>query len=173
MLDLVFLKAEKSDADRVTTLLNSAYRGESSRLGWTTEADLLDGSRTDSTEILQLLSDPDSLILLCKADEVLMGTVLLQHVEEAVELGMFAVDPIHQGMGIGKQLLQKAEQIAAETWMVKRLVMAVISNRIELIEFYQRRGYRLTGTAKAFPVNAALWTPKLENLKLVYLEKWL
>ncbi len=57
--------------------------------------------------------------------------------------------------------------------MVRRLVMAVISNRRELIEFYQRRGYRLTGKTKAFPVNAALWTPKLENLKLVFLEKWL
>lgn len=171
MPNLTFSKAGISEAERIVALVNSAYRGESSRLGWTTEADLLDGSRTDFEEILSLLASDHSMILLCKADGVLVGSVLLQRVEAWVELGMFAVCPLQQGSGIGKQLLLRAESLAVQAWQVRRLQMAVVSCREELIAFYERRGYRLTGQYKAFPVNAALWTPKVDNLQLAMLEK--
>ncbi len=171
MPNLIFSMAKISDAEQIMALVNSAYRGESSMLGWTTEADLLDGRRTDIEEISRLLAHEDAIILLCKMDEILLGSVLLQQVDERVELGMFAVHPLYQGAGIGKQLLLKAELMAAQTWVAKRLIMAVISCRKELIEFYERRGYRLTGQCKPFPVNSALWTPKVDNLQLVYLEK--
>ncbi len=49
--------------------------------------------------------------------------------------------------------------------------MAVIPQRRELIEFYQRRGYRRTGRIEPFPENPALWTPKVGGLCLELLEK--
>lgn len=171
MLELIFSRAETADTEQLVTLINSAYRGESSRQGWTTEADLLDGRRTDSDEILSLLADDDSMIVLCKAGEALVGSVHLQRTGEQVWIGMLAVSPRLQGGGIGKQLLQAAEQAACQAWPVSRFGMSVIACREELIAFYQRRGYRRTGASKAFPVNPALWTPKVADLRLELLEK--
>jgi len=148
-----------------------AYRGDSSRYGWTTEADLLEGCRTTLADIMVLLAQEDSLILLAKANGALLGTVLLLHQGRQVEMSMFAVSPRHQGRGIGKQLLHHAEQTAIQRWGVKQSIMAVISSRQELIAFYQRRGYLLTGESKPFPVNPALWTAKINDLSLSILAK--
>ena len=170
-LTLSMSKAEKQDAGQIAALVNSAYRGESSKQGWTTEADLLTGRRTDTEEILRLISSDDSMFLLCKAEAELIGSVHLQKQAEQVCLGMLAVSPPLQGRGIGKQLLLAAEQAAQETWAVNKSVMTVISCRNELIAFYERRGYRRTGVSKAFPVNPELWTPKVADLRLEILEK--
>ena len=171
MLELSFSKAETQDAAQLAALINSAYRGESSRLGWTTEADLLDGLRTDSEEILGLISNQDSMIVLCRAGVDLLGSIHLQISGEDVQIGMLAVSPPLQGRGIGKQLLEAAEQTARQTWPVSRFVMSVIPCRHELIAFYERRGYRRTGISKAFPVKPSLWRPKVEGLRLELLEK--
>lgn len=164
-------RAEKHDAGPIAALVNSAYRGESSRQGWTTEADLLAGLRTDTEEILRLISSEDSMFLLCKAEAELIGSVHLQKQAEQVCLGMLAVSPALQERDIGKQLLAAAELAAQETWAVNKAVMTVIACRNELIAFYQRRGYRRTGVSKAFPVNPGLWTPKVTDLRLEILEK--
>lgn len=164
-------RAEKQDAGQIAALVNSAYRGESSKQGWTTEADLLAGLRIDIEEILRLISSDESMLLLCKAEAELIGSVHLQKQAEQVCLGMLAVSPPLQGRGIGKQLLEAAEQAAQETWAVNKSVMSVIASRSELIAFYERRGYRRTGVSKAFPVNPELWTPKVAGLRLEILEK--
>lgn len=164
-------KAEKQDAGQIAALVNSAYRGESSKQGWTTEADLLAGRRIDTEEILRLISSDDSMLLLCKAGAELIGSVHLQKQAGQVCLGMLAVSPPLQGRGIGKQLLEAAELAAQQTWAVNKSVMSVISCRHELIAFYGRRGYRRTGASKAFPVNPELWTPKVADLRLEILEK--
>ncbi len=170
-LTLSMSKAEKQDAGQIAALVNSAYRGESSKQGWTTEADLLTGRRTDTEEILRLISSDDSMFLLCKAKAELIGSVHLQKQAEQVFLGMLAVSPPLQERDIGKQLLLAAEQAAQETWAVNKSVMTVISCRNELIAFYERRGYRRTGISKEFPVNPELWTPKVADLRLEILEK--
>ncbi|MDD5277328.1 MAG: GNAT family N-acetyltransferase [Methylovulum sp.] len=164
-------RAEEQDAGQIAALLNTAYRGESSKQGWTTEADLLAGRRTDTEEVLRLILSDDSLFLLGKTKTELIGSVHLQKQAEQLCLGMLAVSPPLQGKGIGKQLLFAAEQAAQELWGVNKSVMSVVSCRNELIAYYQRRGYRRTGVSKAFPVNRELWTPKVADLRLEILEK--
>ncbi|MEY4719108.1 MAG: hypothetical protein RL563_1726 [Pseudomonadota bacterium] len=170
-MNLSLTHAQPADAGTITTLVNAAYRGESSRQGWTTEADLLDGLRTSTEAITSLLNQDDKLILIAKADETLLGTILMLRSDPQVELSLFAVNPRYQNQGIGKQLLTFAEETAIQHWAVQQAIMAVIPCRSELIAFYQRRGYRLTGQNKPFPTNPVLWTPKVDSLSLTLLVK--
>ncbi|MEI8572344.1 GNAT family N-acetyltransferase [Methylomonas sp. LW13] len=173
MLELTFTRAEPADAEQLAEFINAAYRGESSRQGWTTEADLLDGRRTDAADILDLIAGAGSMILQCRRQGDLLGSVHLQKVDQQVHIGMLAVAPAMQGLGIGKRLLAAAEAEAVQTWGVNHLVMAVIPCRTELMAFYERRGYRRTGISKAFPINPEMWTPKVADLSLELLEKCL
>jgi len=168
---MTIFKAKQQHAGQIAALINSAYRGETSRQGWTTEADLLAGRRTDAEEIERLIAAEGSMLLLCEAKTELVGSVHLQQQAGQVYLGMLAVSPPLQGKGVGKQLLEAAEQAAQQAWAVNKSVMTVISCRHELIAFYERRGYRRTGISKEFPVNPALWTPKVADLCLEILEK--
>jgi ribosomal protein S18 acetylase RimI-like enzyme len=168
---LSFAKANISDAPRLAAFINSAYRGECSTLGWTSEAHLLSGARTDTADILKLLADDNSMLVMCKSAMDLIGSVHLHYSGNQVQIGMLAVDPKLQGRGIGKQLLQAAENMAQQVWSVQRFVMNVITCRLELLAFYERRGYRRTGITQAFPVNPALWQAKVADLRLELLEK--
>jgi len=170
-LKLAFRTATDEDAPGIATLVNTSYRGEPSRQGWTTEADLLAGLRTETSEVLKLLAAEHSQFLLCLESTALVGCVCLEKCGDAAHLGMFAVQPQRQGQGAGKQLLAFAEQTAVETWGTKRMVMSVITRREELLAFYQRRGYRRTGVLKPFPAQSRLWTPLVSDLQLELLEK--
>ncbi len=171
MSTLSFLRATPADAQAITDLVNSAYRGETSRQGWTTEADLIDGLRTTPQEILQLISAPDSMLLLCHQGAMLAGSVHIEKQGEQAYIGMFVVRPDSQGAGIGKHLLKEAEALAGKEWGAHSFIMIVITSRHELIAFYERRGYRRTGELSEFPVNPALWTPKVDGLKMERMEK--
>ncbi|MGD0958584.1 MAG: GNAT family N-acetyltransferase [Methylomonas sp.] len=171
--ELCLRSAGLQDAEQLVELINAAYRGASSKLGWTSEADFLDGGRTDSREIMQLLTETNSLLLICGDDRKLLGSIHAHYRENQAEMGMFAVSPLHQGRGIGKRLLEFAESTARQTWEVRQFVMQVIPQRAELIAFYERRGYRRTGVYSPFPVNPHLWTPKAPDLRLELLEKLL
>jgi GNAT superfamily N-acetyltransferase len=167
----IFRKAIMSDVDAIVQLVNSAYRGESSRAGWTTEADLLDGLRTSANEIQQLIASDGAIILLCLDETVLMGSICIEKAQDTAHIGMFVVNPSSQGQGIGKQLLAAAENLAQQTWAVQTYHMHVITLRYELIAFYERRGYQRTGILTEFPVNDAVWQPKRAGLQLETLEK--
>ena len=175
MSALSFRIATAADAPAVVALVNAAYRGESSRAGWTTEADLLDGVRTHDADVIELIEAVGSMILLCFEGKKLIGSVHLQRVSEnniaAAFLSMFAVYPVLQAQGIGKQLMAAAEQSVVREWGVAKMLMDVITLRAELIAFYQRRGYQLTGKLKPFPLSPELWTPKASDLQLARLEK--
>ena len=168
---LTFRSATILDVGAITALVNIAYRGEASRRGWTTEADLLDGLRTTAAEVQQLIESDHSTLLLGVTDDEVVASVCLEQTAHAAHIGMFVVRPDLQGSGIGKQLLTYAESYAREYWAVKEFAMHVITLRHELIAFYQRRGYRRTGVFKNFPVNPEMWQPKLDNLQLELLEK--
>jgi ribosomal protein S18 acetylase RimI-like enzyme len=169
--NLSFRRAVTEDVNAIVALANLGYRGEASKQGWTTEADLLDGIRTDASEVRGLIEKQDSMILLCEREGEIIGTVHLQLIGSAGYLGMFVVKPNLQGAGIGKQFIAAAEQAARRAWGIRRMTMTVITLRTELIAFYERRGYRRTGKIIPFPAIDGVIIPKVENLQMEYLEK--
>lgn len=169
--DIHFRPAIDADADTIAALVNSAYRGDSSRAGWTTEADLLQGSRIFPPEVRDLIANPDSVILLCLQGEDIIGCVNLEKTEGAAYLGMFVVRPVLQGNGIGKHFMQTAEKHAQELWGINKIWMTVISVRKELIAYYERRGYVRTGRFKPFPSDNGKEQMLVENLQFEEMEK--
>ncbi len=163
--------AQPADAPAIAALLNISYRGEASRAGWTTEADLLDGLRATPDDLLPHFASADSVFLLLCQGEQLLACIHLQRHGQAAHLGMFAVQPAQQNRGLGKHLCAAAENHARQHWHSQRFVMWVVAQRHELIAYYQRRGYHLTGTRQEFPVNPARWTPKVNGLYLLEMHK--
>ena len=168
---LSFRKAVSSDAETLDALVNSAYRGESSKLGWTTEADLLDGTRTNKADIENLITRMDSMILLCLEGAGIIGCVHLELSGAECQLGMLVVKPGLQSQGIGKQLMQAAESAVRDAWGAGMITMSVISVRHELIAFYERRGYRRTGRKKPFVADDTHGFPRSEPIEFEVLEK--
>jgi len=173
MTVLIIRPAQAQDADVISALVNRAYRGDSSRAGWTTEADLLDGKRTTTDDVLALLNRQDVVMLTGWVDETLMVTLCAEwHAEEQVaHLGMIAVEPTAQNRGYGKQMILAAEQLAVACWRARASQMAVVSVRQTLIAFYQRLGYQATGELKPFPHLPEMWQAKVENMQLMTLQK--
>jgi len=146
-------RATPADVGILLPLIRSAYRGEESRKGWTTEADLVADDRIDEVGLLTKISDPNGVILLATDafGTVVVCCELLKRDSGLGYFGLFAVDPQRQGAGLGKQILQMAESYARETLGVKKLEMMVIGARTELIAWYIRRGYTTTGERRPFP----------------------
>ncbi|OCG76522.1 GNAT family N-acetyltransferase [Microbacterium sediminis] len=143
--------ADPSDVPAIVSLVESAYRGEASRAGWTTEADLLDGQRTDADQVSGLLGPGGSVVLLAERDGAPVACCHLEHRGDHAYFGMFAVDPRAQAGGIGRAVLAEAERFARAEWSVSQLRMTVITAREDLIAWYERRGYRRTGEHSPFP----------------------
>lgn len=186
---LHFRPATVADLDALIALVTSAYRGDASRIGWTTEADLLDGPRVAPEVLLHDLERPRSIVLIAECDEVpelasapepgalatIRRMVACAHVcdeDEAGYFGMFAVDPGKQSAGIGDAVLKECERIAADEWRLPCMRMTVIDVRDELIAWYERRGYRRTGEHRAFPYgDPRFGDPKRDDLRFEVLEK--
>lgn len=169
-MGFVIEKALISDAAELDKLVNSAYRGESSKQGWTTEADLLDGTRIDESALRDLIEKKDTTILLYKESAEVLGCVELRLYPDKLYLGMLSVKPDTQGQGIGKKLLAEAEVYAMQKGIPK-IEMTVISIRTELIEWYKRHGYQLTGESKPFVVPDTRWGIPKQQLEFVVLKK--
>ena len=163
-------KATKNDIPELNILVNSAYRGESSKRGWTTEERLLGGIRTDEKELLQTFDNEQNTILKYTENEKIIGTVSLEKQDQKLYLGMLTVSPDLQGGGVGKQLLKAAEVFAQEE-KIPKIVMTVISVRAELIAWYERHGYIRTGETKPFPMDDPNFGMPKEFLEFVVLEK--
>ena len=172
MQELVFRAAGEADIDAIVALVTSAYRGDASRAGWTTEADFLDGSRIDPQVLRADLARPRSRVLLAEADGRLLACAHVAAEDGAGYFGMFSVAPGLQGGGIGKQVLAECERIAGEEWRLPTMRMTVIDIRDSLIAFYERRGYRRTGILKPFPYgDARFGIPLRDDLRFEVLEK--
>ncbi|MCX4694876.1 GNAT family N-acetyltransferase [Streptomyces sp. NBC_01408] len=148
---LSFRSAVEADVPELVALVESAYRGDASRAGWTTEADYLEGQRTDAGGVRQVIDTPDSTLLVVERAGELVACCQLEHRGDHVYFGMFAVRPGLQGGGLGKEILAEAERRAGEVWGAKEMRMTVVNVREELIAYYVRRGYRRTGELSPFP----------------------
>ena len=151
-VELAFRQAEAADAPALLPLIRRAYRGEESRVGWTTEADLLADGRIEMPELLDKITGSDSLVLVVEGDGLLVACCELAHRGNGLAyFGLFAVEPTLQAAGIGRQVLNEAERLARQRWSSKTMEMQVIGQRAELISWYERRGYALTGERRPFP----------------------
>lgn len=167
---LRFRRAGIADIDAVVALVESAYRGDPSRAGWTTEAHLLEGQRTDVWEVRALLERPDSVILLAEADGRLLGTCHIERRDSRTAyFGMFAVRPDLQGGGIGRSVVKEAARIASG-WGCSEIQMTVIRQRTDLIDWYRRLGFDPTGATHPFPYGDERYgVPLRDDLEFVVL----
>jgi ribosomal protein S18 acetylase RimI-like enzyme len=163
-------KSTLEDIPALTTLINSAYRGESSKKGWTTEAHLLEGKRTTEKELAEIIQDPKNTFLKYTDNEQIIGSVLLVEKEDQLYVGMLTVSPELQNSGIGKKMLAEAE-IHAKTLGLSTLGMTVVSVRAELIAWYKRHGYVDTGEREAFPSSDIHINISDKPLEFIFLEK--
>lgn len=167
---LILVSATLADIPELATLVNQAYRGDASRRGWTTEADLLDGTRIDATELRQMLAAPGATILTGRNEHgALVACAYLRAQPPQLYLGMLSVQPALQAQGVGKQLLRAAENLARQHGC-HYIKITVISDRAELLAWYERHGYRRTGATEAFPTDARFGVPR-KPLGLLVLEK--
>ena len=168
-----FRAATPADVDAIVALTESAYRGEVSRAGWTTEADFLDGQRTDAADVRALVAREDARIVLAERGSELLASCLIERQPDGnCYFGMFSVRPNLQNAGIGRALLAEAERIAREEWHCKQMRMSVIDIRQALIAWYERRGYRRTGEYKPFPYgDERFGIPKRDDLRFEWLVK--
>lgn len=171
-----FRPATTGDIEAIVALVTSAYRGDASRAGWTTEADLLDGARIDPEVLRADILRDRSIVLLATAPGAAPGDLLAcAHVavdEGAGYFGMFAVRPGLQGGGIGRAVLAECERIARDQWGMATMRMTVLEQRGELIAWYGRRGYRRTGETRPFPYgDERFGIPKRDDLRFEVLEK--
>lgn len=169
---LTVTEADPSQAVAVSELVNSAFRGEASRKGWTTEADLLGGQRTDAFMIEELILDPTKKLLLAFSGKELIGCVSLEKAGIYGRLGMLTVAPDRQVGGLGKAIVEEAEKWVRKNWFAVGMEMFVIRQRQELIDWYIRRGYELRPERHPFPYgNARFGLPKVHDLEFVVLRK--
>ncbi|MFJ1566229.1 GNAT family N-acetyltransferase [Streptomyces erythrochromogenes] len=148
---LSFRSAVEADVPELVVLVESAYRGDASRAGWTTEADYLDGQRTDPDGVRAVIDSEDGVLLVVERSGGLVACCHIEHRGDHAYFGMFAVRPGLQGGGLGKEILAEAERRARETWGAREMRMTVVNVREELIAYYVRRGYRRTGELSPFP----------------------
>ncbi|MGD3107080.1 GNAT family N-acetyltransferase [Streptomyces sp. YGL11-2] len=169
---LTFRTATDADIPGLVELIESAYRGDASRAGWTTEADLLQGQRTDPDDVAAVVRKEDGRLLVAEQDGQLVACCQLDHRGDHTYFGMFAVRPTLQGSGLGKVIIAEAERTALSTWGAPEMRMTVIRQRAELIAWYERRGYRRTGQLSPFPYgDERFGIPQRDDLEFELLVK--
>lgn len=167
-MKLVLEEANYEQIDEIFNLINMAYRGES---GWTKETDIVSGNRADLEEVKEYISNQKSHLLVASENGNVKACICVEESEDCVYIGFFAVHPNYQGMGVGKDILFQAERFASEQLGVRKYVMVVVSQREELISFYERRGYVRTGNIEKYPAHLNVGVPLNSDLTIEYLEK--
>jgi predicted N-acetyltransferase YhbS len=165
--------AGPGDVATIWALVESAYRGDTARQGWTHEADLLDGQRTDPQAIADILADDRNRLLVATSAGTPIGCVQITRRDKGFGyLGMLAVDPTRQAAGLGRMLIASAEDHARRLFGAVVIEMTVIRQRIDLVAYYERRGYRKTGEERPFPYgDPRAGQPRIQELAFVVLAK--
>ncbi len=173
MTEIVIRDAVAADIPALHPLIESAYRGEASRAGWTTEADLLDGQRTDPEDLADILADPKQALLSAWRGEELVGCILIADRGGGTGyFGMLSVSPTLQGGGLGRRLVEAAHATLADRFGARRVRISVFPQRETLIGWYERLGYRLTGDTLPFPYgNPRFGLPLRDDLYFLVMER--
>ncbi len=174
-MEIEFSQAEEHHINELIELINSAYRGEKSKVGWTTEADLLDGQRIDANLLKEHMEKEDSTILIAQEegeeDGEILGCVHIEKQGNKMYLGMLTVKPELQNEGIGKKLMEETDAFA-DFWDCTKTQITVISVRNELIAWYEKKGFKKTGENKPFPYgDERFGVPKRQDLEFLVMEK--
>lgn len=149
-----------ADLPELRALIERAYRGDAARAGWTHEADLIEGDRTDEATLRAILASADERLLVGLADGAIVGCVQISRSGASkAYLGLLSVDPLRQAGGLGRRLIAAGEVAARERFGAETMELTVVTQRGELIAYYERRGYALTGERRPFPIPLA---PPLE-----------
>jgi N-acetylglutamate synthase-like GNAT family acetyltransferase len=171
-MPVVCRRAVASDSENLVDLIRSAYRGEVSRGGWTSEADFVEGDRIDTDQILSMIEGGDSCFLVLERAEEIVGCCHLQNRGGGnIYFGTFSVRPTLQGEGLGGHLLGEAEREASVAYGAAALEIAVLGQQEKLIEWYERRGFRRTGDTQPFPADEKFARPLRDDLYFVILKK--
>ncbi len=171
LMDFSHLRLEKSgygQAQAIADLVNLAYRGE---VGWTKETHIIQGDRTNRQEVETAMLYPGAQFFVINQPQNLASCIYIVKENDYAYIGFFSVHPNLQGKGLGKYVLEQAETFASSTLGVHKFVMFVISQRPELIAFYQRRGYSRTSRVETYPLHLSIGVPKISGLTIEYLEK--
>jgi len=167
-LEFVLEVAKTEQIENICDLVNLAYRGES---GWTKETNLVGGDRTNANEIQGYLSNPNAHLLVAVVNGEIVSCVCIEKDGDRAYIGFFAVHPKLQGDGVGKEILHQAESYASTKLNAKKYIMVVVSQRTELIAYYERRGYIRTGDIHEYPTHLNVGVPLEDDLTIEYLEK--
>lgn len=145
--------ATAGDLPALHRVIERAYRGDSARLGWTHEADLLSDTRTDLPALQAILADPAQVLLTLFEANAPLGCVNVADRGGGVAyLGLLCIEPTRQGEQLGRKLIAAAESHARDVIGCHMIEMTVIEQRRELIAYYERRGWQITGERRPFPV---------------------
>jgi ribosomal protein S18 acetylase RimI-like enzyme len=173
MTEIAIRDAVPAHIPALHALIESAYRGESSRAGWTTEADLLDGQRTDPEDLADILADPKQCLLTAWHGGDLVGCVLIADRGQGTGyFGMLSIRPTLQGGGLGRRLVEAAHAALVGRFGARRVRISVFPQREPLIAWYERLGYRRTGDTLPFPYgNPRFGLPRRDDLHFVVMER--
>jgi ribosomal protein S18 acetylase RimI-like enzyme len=168
-----FRVANPADAMRLVELIRSAYRGEVSRQGWASEADLVGGERIDVDQVLKIIDEPNSMMLVLDGEQDIIACCQLTDLRDGLaHFGTFAVHPSAQGVGLGRRLMAEAERHAL-TFGANMIEITVLAQQETLISWYERLGFRGTGEKRPFPVDPRFARPLRDDLYFVVLAKTL
>ena len=167
-MEFILEVAKAEQIENICDLVNLAYRGES---GWTKETNLVGGDRSSVNEIQGYLSNPNAHLLVAVVDGEIASCVCVEKDGDRAYIGFFAVHPKLQGIGVGKEILHQAESYASTKLNAKKYIMVVVSQRTELIAYYERRGYIRTGDIQKYPNHLNVGVPLVDGLTIEYLEK--
>jgi ribosomal protein S18 acetylase RimI-like enzyme len=145
--------AALGDLARLHPVIERAYRGDSARLGWTHEADLVEGERTDQATLAAIVENPASDLLIALDGDAPIGCVqVVDRGHGLAYLGLLCIEPQLQAAGMGRRLAAAAEAHARDSFGALRMEMTVIDRRAELIAWYERLGYARSGETRDFPI---------------------
>jgi ribosomal protein S18 acetylase RimI-like enzyme len=173
MAELTIRDATPADIPALHRLIESAYRGDSARRGWSSEADLLAGQRTDHEDLADILAGPRQAILMAHDQGDLRGCVMIEGRDQGVGyFGMLSVVPELQSGGVGRALVRAAEAALIARYGVRRVEISVFPQRETLIAWYERLAYELTGATLPFDYdNPRLGIPLRDDLHFVVMAK--